>query len=182
MREIFFHEDDYCQLELVAEQNRDWCVEEMKRVRAFSEAHQAEVGWTDIYVRNDPGITFDSLGISRGDWEAALPQAMPSFDRVLTGYGSKVEACSTILAHGAHPGLVAFAALGERDLVTAVWFTFDLQTDEDVPVACDLLKSASRWPVFLADWGWCQQFDRHDADGLARYFQKRFEVFGGRGA
>lgn len=182
MREIYFHEDDYCQLELVAEQNWDWCIQEMNRLSEFSNAHQAEVGWTDIYVRQDPEITVESLGINRREWEAALPPAMKSFDRVLTGYGSTVETCSAVLAHGVHAGLVTFAALGARDVVTAVWFTFDLQTDDDVTTACALMPSLSRWPVFLADWGWCRQFDLNDAAGLQQYLRKRLEVFGVGGA
>ena len=178
MREIYFHEDDYCQIELVAEANWQFCAEQMGEIASFSERHQAGAGWTDIYVRSANPITLASLAISRAALAGSIPPSMPQFDRVLTGYSSYRVECQRTLAFGPHPALVLFAEFGDDDIVSAVWFAFELSSAEDADLALRLSRSLSRWPVAIADWGWSALLRVTDADALARYFDKRVEVFG----
>lgn len=178
MREVYFHEDDYCQLELVAAADADFCLRQMRQIEAFSNEHRDGEGWNDVLVRSAAPTPLSSLGISRGEFVESIPASLPAFDRVLTGYGSQSIVCKRTLAFGPHTGLVAFADVGEDDCVFAVWFTLDLTTPDDVDVALQLTKSLSRWPAALADWGWNTLLPLTESDVLTRYFRKRIEVFG----
>ncbi len=178
MREVNFHEDDYCQLELVSEQNEHFCNEQMQKVSEFAAAHQAEVGWTDVYVRSANPVPLSSVKITRSDFARCMPVAMEPFDQVLTGCSSFRTECKRTIAFGPHPSLVAFAELDDGDIVQAVWFTFDLASQEDVEIAMELMRGLACWPVLVADWGWSRLFHVNDIDAFESYFQQRMQVFG----
>jgi hypothetical protein len=177
LRELYFHEDDYCQLELVAEANGRWCAEQMGRIDEFAAAHKAEVGWTDILVRSESPTPLSSLAISRSQFIDSMPSSMRPFDRIFTGYGTTLSECRQTIAFGPHHSLVAHAELDAEDIVSAVWFTFDLKSPGDVAIATDLTHALSRWPALIADWGWSQLIRLTDVDALTQYFSARVEVF-----
>lgn len=178
MREVYYHEDDYCQIELAAEANGRWCAEQMGKIDEFSAAHKAEVGWTDIYVRSANPTPLTSLNISRSTFTASMPSSMPRFDRVFTGYSSYRSECKSTIAFGPNDSLVAYAQFDDNDVISSVWFTLDLRSTDDVVIANDLASGLSRWPVLMADWGWSQLIRLTDTDRLTQYYRERVKVFG----
>ncbi len=178
MREVYFHEDDYCQLELVAEANGRWCAEQMGKIDEFAAAHKADVGWTDIYVRSQNPRALSSVNICRSKFTEYMPSRMPHFDRVFTGYSSYRTECKNTIAFGPSDSLVAYAEFDDNDVISSVWFSLDLQSTDDVMIANELASALSRWPVLLADWGWSQLIRLADADSLTQYFRGRVKVFG----
>jgi hypothetical protein len=182
MREVYFHEDDYCQLELLPEANWDFCAKQMHEIEKFSEAHRAEVGWTEMFMRSENPKQLTELEIERSALVSSVREILPPFDRVLTGYGSYSEECQHTIALGPHSSLVLFAEIGARDIVKAVWFTLDLKSNEDVAIAVRSCVALSRWQVILADWGWCRAYRVSDTESLRGYFDRRAEVFGKSGA
>jgi hypothetical protein len=48
MREAWFHEDDYCRVELLPEANWDFCVQQMRDLKEFGEAHWTGCGWSKM--------------------------------------------------------------------------------------------------------------------------------------
>lgn len=54
-RGIFFHEDNYCQQQLLPGEIAEYVELELKRINDFSEEHRAPSGseWTDVYVRKE---------------------------------------------------------------------------------------------------------------------------------
>ena len=178
MREVYYHEDDYCQLELVAESNSQWCAEQMGQIDEFAAAHKEEVGWTDIYVRSSNPMPLCSMNISRSGFTKSMPSSMPRFDRVFTGYSSFRSECKSTIAFGPHDSLVAYAEFDNNDVILSVWFTLDLRSTDDVEIANDLASCLSRWAVLLADWGWSQLIRLTDRDKLVHYYLDRVNVFG----
>jgi hypothetical protein len=182
MREVYFHEDDYCQLELLPEANWGFCAKQMNEIEKFSEGRKAEVGWTDMFMRSENPKQLSEVEIERSALVSSVREFLPPFDRVLTGYGSLSEECQHTIALGPHPSLVLFAEIGARDIVMAVWFTLDLKSNEDVAIAVKSCVALSRWQVILADWGWCRAYRMSDTESLREYFDRRAEVFGKSGA
>ncbi len=178
MREVFYHEDDYCQRELVSEQNWQFCAEQMGRINEFSAAHKADMGWTDVYALPANPTPLSTVSITRSNFIACMPSSMAPFDRVFTGYGEYRTECVRTIAFGPNSLLVAYAELDDKDVVQAVWFTFDLMTPEDVATAIDLAHGLSRWPLLMADWGWSRLLRLDDTEGLMQYFNERVKVFG----
>jgi len=178
MREVYYHEDDYCQLELIVETNGLWCAEQMGLIDDFAAAHKAEVGWTDMYMRADNPTSLSTLSISRTQFASTMPSSMPPFDRVFTGYSTYRSECKRTIAFGPHESLVAYAEFDDNDVVSSVWFAFDLRSVDDVVVATELTAVLSNWPVLIADWGWSKLIRPNEAEALTQYYNERVKVFG----
>jgi len=177
VREIYFHEDEYGQLELVPEANWSFLVKTMQAAQEFSDAHRAGVGWTEIFSIPQPPIPLLELKIRRSHLLKAVNGILPPFDRVLSGYGSQATECEHTWAFGAHSSLAMFVEFDE-DLVKTAWFTFDLRSQDDATTALILCRALAQWPVVLADWGWNRLYRITDEPALAQYFRDRVDVFG----
>ncbi len=53
MRESYFHEDDYCQIEILPIDNLKFCLKQAGKISEFSEKHQNGIGWDAMYVREE---------------------------------------------------------------------------------------------------------------------------------
>src|SRR5688500_5987717 len=95
-RDIYFHEDDYCQQELLPLDAKAFADAELKRVADFADAHRAPggLGWTDMYMRSSPPLELRALGIGRRQFGEAISPSLPPFDDVYTGYSSHRERCN----------------------------------------------------------------------------------------
>jgi hypothetical protein len=149
----------------------------MREIEDFSALHKADVGWTDIYCSSENPIPLSSLAISRSALLGAVTLFLPTFDRVLTGFGSVASECKHTIACGPSNSLALFAEFDDREFAKAVWFAFELQYSSEVDVALKLCPALAGWPVVIADWGWCVLLRPNDAEGIARYFAQRLEVF-----
>ena len=74
MASAFFHEDDYCQVEVLPITARGYCLAEMGRIDDFADAHLDGAGWTAMYVRGESPQPLASLGITL---EELVPRAVP---------------------------------------------------------------------------------------------------------
>lgn len=85
MASAFFHEDDYCQVEVLPSTARGYCLAEMGRIDEFADAHQDGAGWTAMYVRGESPQPLASLGITLEELGAAVAPLVTRFAEVLTG-------------------------------------------------------------------------------------------------
>ena len=63
MRKIYFHEDDYCQLEVLPLAARQFCLQEMGEIDAFAEEHREGPFYTDMYLREESPETLLQLNL-----------------------------------------------------------------------------------------------------------------------
>ena len=86
-RELFMHEDDWGQIEVLPASCADWCAQELARIGAFAAQHEAPdgSGWTDMYVRKPGPATLESLAIPFGEAVDAIGRHLPAFDMVVSG-------------------------------------------------------------------------------------------------
>lgn len=146
-RTIWFHEDDYCQTELLCDENLDWCVEETRKIEEFSEAHRAGIGWTKMYMRPPAPVALATRGITVTELAEAIAPYAPPYDSVTTGYSTHVEDAVNVAAYGAGGSVTLFAE--QRDgVVTALWLELG-RLDEN---ATAMLAALSRWSLLLVDW------------------------------
>lgn len=66
-REIYFHEDDYCQQQLLPGETAEYVELELGRINDFAQPHRApgRFGWTDIYVRQEAPVALSAIQISK---------------------------------------------------------------------------------------------------------------------
>jgi hypothetical protein len=168
MREIFFHEDDYCQIEVLPLDNLHFCLEQAGAVEEFSAAHRSGAGWDAMYVRQASPTTVETLQISLAEIRATLSPALAEYDNVFTGYGSHKEKCSAVRAFGNDGSPTIFVALGPNDLVNAIWCSDPLIELQQLPRFDKLL---------LADWGWSFICPLQETSRLVGYMQERERSF-----
>ncbi len=171
-RKLFFHEDDYCMLELVLPGQRDEAEEEMGRIASFSEEHRTEAGYTDLYVRKGDADGLAGLGIRIADIEAAVCSFAQPYDIVSTGYGSsyRVE-CPQIRAFGPNEETVLFCEHKDGILHKA-WLTLEFEDRDRYEWSLKLLRAlAGLAPLALVDWSWGVHLDLRDDAALAAYLE-----------
>jgi len=70
--EVYFHEDDYCQIELLPSTSWKFCFNQIKEIDEFSEKHKVKngIGWDKIYIRKESPYKIESLIIKFDDYMA----------------------------------------------------------------------------------------------------------------
>lgn len=98
---VFFHEDDYCQIELLPVQNLFTKHGETVVIKDYSEKHFTEDGFINIISRNQVALPLSKLNITYYDFQSLLKQdALFHFDKIYTGYSSYRELKKNIHGFG----------------------------------------------------------------------------------
>jgi len=118
-REIYFHEDDYCQQELLPREALAFADAEIKKIGEFANAHRAPdgAGWTDVYVRQKPPVTFRTIGMTKENFGTIISPHLPPFDLVYTGYSSYRERCRKAAAWGTSQHNALFADWDDEGII-----------------------------------------------------------------
>jgi hypothetical protein len=156
-REIYFHEDDYCQQELLPREALAYAESEVKKIAEFADAHRAPggAGWTDVYLRQKPPVSFRALGMKKDDFGAVISPHLPPFDLVYTGYGSYRERCRKDAAWGTSQHNALFANWDDEGIITNVWAQF-FDSDEKSLLAASKAVAAlgTVHSLIYVDWAW----------------------------
>jgi hypothetical protein len=168
MREAYFHEDDYCQTELLPIANHKHCRDQLGEIESFSAKHESEFGWTDMYVRPDAAQTLADTRIGRIELQRVLGQFLPTFDRVITGYSIYKEPCQNTTAFGADTNLILFAA-HDGDFIAALWLTIQGLSEHDIELASRMFQRMSQWGLLLVDWSMSALVALDDPDAVGKY-------------
>ena len=163
MREAYYHEDDFCMIELLPLDNLQHCLAQMGEQQAFADAHRSGAGWTDMYVIEAPPSPLSALGMTAQQLRLALAAALPPYDAVCTGYGSYRVECKNVLAFGADSTETLFAGLDEGGIVCDLWCS------EGMP---QLMLLPLKEQLLLADWGAGFVCPLADGELFARYLQE----------
>lgn len=176
IRSVYFHEDDFCQIELLPAENWEYCQRELQQIATFSQQHRASdgIGWTDIYVRKEAEKSLSSLSLATSRVAAALARHLPAFDLVETGYGSHVEQSRHTKGFGVDSNCVLFVSETEVGIVNYIWLSL-VNSDEG---ACSSLLPAlgelnNLAPLLMVDWTWGSLMLLDDSIALGRYFSER---------
>ena len=180
MTEIYFHEDDYCQIEVLPISNWEHCAAQIGEIESFSKVRRAPggIGWTDMYVREENSSSLHDLGISRTTFASALCEALPECDAVYTGYSTHREKCEQTAAFGNSTEVAVFADFGKDDVVEHIWLALDVTEQDEVELMLKAFHALGTLSdLLLVDWGWGVLSPLNDGDALKRYMLKRIEVF-----
>ena len=177
MTSIYFHEDDYCQLEILPAENHTFCSRQMGQINEFAEAHRSGAGYTDMFVREDNPVSLREKKIPVIELEEALTGILPKYHEVYTGYSSYREKCAHTGAFGKGQNVVLFYDEKES-LVNNIWLTLDIKWEGDISAALDMFSAMSSLGDFIiTDWGWNFVEELKSVDELEQYLHKRLEAF-----
>lgn len=172
MREAYFHEDDYCQVEALPISNWDNCASELENIDEFSQAHSVGIGWTSIYVRGENPKRILSLNIPMEALASVLSPILPPYDKVLTGYSSYREESKRTLAFGTETACIVFAGYDENGIIEDIWFDMELADQAGKDLAQRGLSALARLAkLMLVDWSASRLIDLADPDQIKNYFE-----------
>ena len=170
MGSVYFHEDDYCQVEVLPATARSYCLAEMGHIGEFADAQWDGTGFTDIYVRGEPPQPLASLGITLAELRSAIKPLLPQFTQVQTGYSSHREPCASVAAWGFDDGQAVFAGVGKGGVIGPIWLSLNLLPDERVGLWCRVFGSLPRaMELLIADWSTGQVVALTDETRLVAY-------------
>jgi hypothetical protein len=166
---IFYHEDDYRQVEIVPNDNLAELEEESKKVNNFATEHFDSSGYTDIYVRNDDNKTeLKQLLIKPKDVEQKLEIiGLERIPNVTTGYGQTYRE--------PHKDCIAFV-MGysaiyydfKDEIVNSIWLTNHWSMDRKRLSEC-LHEIGKKWNLLLQDWNLTETVDLNDKQAIDDY-------------
>lgn len=145
MRESYFHEDDYCQIEILPIDNLKFCLEQAAKISEFSEKHQNGMGWDAMYAREESPKKLLDLGITLQQLRDGLSEILPEYNEVYTGFGSSQIQCTNTHAFGQDNGETLFSEVNDSKKITSLWVS------DSMP---ELLCLPKYDRLLLADWGW----------------------------
>jgi hypothetical protein len=164
-REIYFHEDDYCQQELLPREALAFADAEIKKIGEFADAHRDPdgAGWTEVYVRPKAPVSFSALRMTREDFDSVILPHLAAFDVVYTGCSSYRERCRTTVAWGTSQQNAIFVDWDDEGIITNVWTQF-FESDEKSLVAASKAIAAigTIHSLIYVDWAWgfvCEIFN-----------------------
>ena len=163
---IFYHEDDFCQIEIVPKENLSDLLKQADNIADFT----AEKGYSDIYVREENKVSLKSREIEKTELEKLLTElGTEKHTEVITGYGSdyRVKSENTI-GYGKEYSAVYFDF--ENDKVKNIWITnlFGLNHDRVVDV---LSKIGEKWNLVLMDWNRSELIDLSNKEMINKYIK-----------
>jgi hypothetical protein len=165
MREIFFHEDDCCQQQLLPRSASGNVLTELKKKCDFADAHRAPngFGWTDMYVLQDFSPELRALRIDKVEFAEIVSPFLQPFDLVFTGFSSYREQCRMTGAWGRSRACSLFADWNEAGIISNVWAGF-FEPDEESILAATAAVAAigKRFSLLYVDWAWDYLCDADD--------------------
>ena len=170
-RTRYFHEDDYCQRELLPATSWDYCASELTKINESSEAHRAPIGWTKMYIRGEAPVRLRDLKLTAPAIESIVGSRLPRYDEVLTGYSTHREPSPRTRAFGTDGGPALYVDLDDDGYVEHAWLDAAL-TDASVagwlPALMASLPEADE--LLFVDWAWGHLQPVADADAWKQYF------------
>jgi len=154
-RELFVHDDDWGQIEVLPASCTVWCAQEMGRLGTFAAEHEAPggSGWTDMYVRRKPPAQIADLAIPFAAAVDALRARLPEFDVVTSGTFSAPQPVPYVRAFGpAHNVGVVLVPDRTRCSLEMISLVLDGEDAACAKVVGALAALPAAEPLLLADW------------------------------
>ncbi len=167
MPDIYFHEDDLNQVDIIPEQNYANTVEQMEGIPPQEEG---AIGFTSCIVREQTPINISELKInSEGLKNHLTSQCTQAFGTVKTGYGSYVEIVENTVAFGFDKYAIVVAS--QDDIVNNL-FLIDYYPSKDVhskPILPVLHELGVKYSLILVDWNACAIVRLNDNTAIQDY-------------
>lgn len=175
-RELYFHEDDYCQQQLLPMESATFVEAELKKIHQFSDAHFDGAGWTDMYVRENSPVELCTRKINKEEFASIVSLSFPPFDAVFTGYSSYREPCERTAGWGISNECALFANWDDNGIIQNIWTSFFEDINESIAAATGVIAAlGTRYSLLYVDWAWGYVCAAQDTATFASRLRSKFE-------
>ncbi len=164
---IFYHEDDYRQVEIVPSENFNELIKQAENVQYFAEKHFDGGGFTDIMVREENGFKLKQRGIEPKELDLILSELpIKKYTDVSTGIRPGEMKSDNTYGYGKNYNGIFFDF--ESDTVTGIWIAGSPNV-EDEKFAQALNDIGNKWSLLLMDWNSLELIDLKDKEQIEKY-------------
>ena len=167
---LFYHEDDYCMIELTPKENIQALKEESDTINAKAEKNFDGNGYKDIHVIKDDRVKLDIRKINPTDLEKIIDKTgLKKAALVTTGYGQTYrEESKNTFGFGKDYSVIYYSV--KDNVVDRIWFTNPSSLDKQKTVSC-LSEIGKKWDLVLMDWFQTRIVDLSDKNGIDKYLR-----------
>ena len=165
---LFYHEDDYCQIELSPIENLPYFGSESKEIAETANRSSDGHGFKEIHVRRGSKLELEERKISPTDLEKIIQiTGLPKATSVLTGYGQSYrEKSKNTIGFGKDYNAVYFDF--KDAVVQHIWFTNPSIIDKEKLSEC-LFQLGKQWNLVLMDWNELTPINLNNKSEIEKY-------------
>lgn len=150
-RTVYFHEDDYCQIEVLPLNAKKFCLKQIGEIDEFIDKQNKGFGFSDIYVRGESPHSIKEAEITQ-EKIAEVLDFLPEFDEVDSEYLRWIDNSEPVFSRGIDNDTAVFWEKYENGIINAMWLGI-----------CIVPKNRNIWrriltvlgsiaPLLLMDW------------------------------
>lgn len=148
---MYFHEDDYCQVQVLPERSYEKCCRELGLIDQFATDHALEGGgWSNMYLREVDDEQETKLRLSSDEAAQRLDKHGRCVSQVATGYSSHREPATGVRGWLLFEAEL-FVEADDRGTINAIWVGRVPCGSEDA-LAAALLDIQVHEHLIVVDW------------------------------
>ncbi|GAB1856115.1 hypothetical protein MHTCC0001_09500 [Flavobacteriaceae bacterium MHTCC 0001] len=166
---IFYHEDDYLQVEIIPSDNFDELIKQAENVQDFAEKHFDGGGYTDIMVREENGVKLKEREIKPKELDLILSELpIRKCTDVSTGIRPGEIKSKNTYGYGENYNGIFFNF--NSNSVTGIWIAGSPNIEDKILVKI-LNDIGKKWSLLLMDWNSLELVDLKDKEQIEKYLK-----------
>jgi len=165
---IFYHEDDYCQVQLLPRENYPNLIKQAKNISDLSKNNFDGNGWSEIKIRDEIKVKISDRHILPQSLDETLLKLKSiKHTVVITGYGEnhRVLSKNTI---GYGEDYIAMYYDFDKVKIQNIWMTNVSSFNENKATKV-LLELGKKWNLILMDWNSLELIDLNKKEEIENY-------------
>jgi len=164
---IFYHEDDYRQVEIIPFENFNELIKQAANVQDFSEKHFDEGGFTDMMMREENGFKLIQREIQPGELDLILSELnIKRYTEVSTGIRPGEMICKNTYGYGENYNGIFFDF--DSESVKGIWIAGSPNVKKEKFIQT-LSTIGNKWNLLLMDWNSLELIDLKDKEQIEKY-------------
>jgi hypothetical protein len=164
---IFYHEDDYQQVEIVPIENFKELIKQAKNVQDFADKHFDGTGYSDMMVREENGFQLKQRGIKSKELDFILSELpVKKYIDVSTGIRPGEMKSENTFGYGENYDGIFFEF--ESDTVSGIWIAGSPSIEKE-KFAQVLNEIGNKWKLLLMDWNSLELIDLNNKEQIEKY-------------
>ena len=173
--EVYLHEDFYCQVELLPDENSSELESENEKIEEFANEHFDGTGFTDVYARDEHKIKTSDRNINLSDFEQfVISLGFQKMRNIYSGYGNYKEKCQNTNAYSIDRATI-FCDF-ENGVIKNIWldgFRFNNESKFGKEMTEGLFQIGKQWKLTLNDWDLTERINLKDKSEIELYIKEK---------
>jgi len=166
---IFYHEDDFGQVEIIPSENFERLIKEAENVKDFSEKHFEGGGFTDIYVREQSGLKLEERKIKVSELNDILSKlSVEKHTIATTGIRPDEMLSKNTFGYGENYNGLFFDF--KEDIVSNIWVSGRLNVNDEKLISV-MNEIGTKWNLLLMDWNSLELIDLQNKEQIKKYVE-----------